>query len=116
MNNKWIIIRTMFLSAAICGVAGMIQVAGPDRTLTDSVAGGVGFTAIIIAYLGQLNPLVILLVTVLFSILEKGSGTVQLQTYNISTAAAERARQGILLFFVLGSEAVASSLPHSLAQ
>ncbi len=102
MNNKWIIIRTMFLSAAICGVAGMIQVAGPDRTLTDSVAGGVGFTAIIIAYLGQLNPLVILLVTVLFSILEKGSGTVQ-STYNISTAAAD-VLQGILLFFVLGSE------------
>ena len=80
----------------------MIQVAGPDRTLTDSVAGGVGFTAIIIAYLGQLNPLVILLVTVLFSILEKGSGTVQ-STYNISTAAAD-VLQGILLFFVLGSE------------
>lgn len=102
MNNKWIIIRTMFLSAAICGVAGMIQVAGPDRTLTDSVAGGVGFTAIIIAYLGQLNPIAILLVTVLFSILEKGSGTVQ-STFNISTAAAD-VLQGILLFFVLGSE------------
>ena len=102
MNNKWIIIRTMFLSAAICGVAGMIQVAGPDRTLTDSVAGGVGFTAIIIAYLGQLNLIAILLVTVLFSILEKGSGTVQ-STFNISTAAAD-VLQGILLFFVLGSE------------
>ncbi len=102
MNNKVIIMRTMFLSAAICGVAGMIQVAGPDRTLTDSVAGGVGFTAIIIAYLGQLNPLAILLVTTLFSILEKGSGTVQ-STYNISTAAAD-VLQGILLFFVLGSE------------
>lgn len=102
MNNKLIIMRTMFISAAICGVAGMIQVAGPDRTLTDSVAGGVGFTAIIIAYLGQLNPLAILLVTTLFSILEKGSGTVQ-STYNISTAAAD-VLQGILLFFVLGSE------------
>lgn len=102
MNNKWIIIRTMFISAAICGVAGMIQVAGPDRTLTDSVAGGVGFTAIIIAYLGQLNPIAILIVTTLFSILEKGSGTVQ-STYNIANAAAD-VLQGILLFFVLGSE------------
>lgn len=102
MNNKAIIMRTMFLSAMLCGIAGMIQVAGPDRTLTDSVAGGVGFTAIIIAYLGQLNPLAILIVTILFSILEKGSGTVQ-SAFNISTAAAD-VLQGILLFFVLGSE------------
>ena len=102
MDVKKIIMRTMFISAAICGLAGMLQVAGADRTLTDSVGGGAGFTAIIVAWLSKLNPLVILIVSALFGIMIKGSGTMQ-STYGISTAAAD-VLQGILLFFVLGSE------------
>lgn len=53
----------MFLSGAVCGIGGMVQATGSDVTLTTAVAGGVGFTAIIVAWLAQLNPPVILLVT-----------------------------------------------------
>ena len=63
MNVKKIVLRTMFLSGGICGMAGMLQATGSDITLTTSVAGGVGFTAIIIAWLAQLNPFSILLVS-----------------------------------------------------
>jgi simple sugar transport system permease protein len=51
MNVKKIILRTMILSGGICGITGMIQASGSDMTLASSVAGGVGFTAIIVACL-----------------------------------------------------------------
>ena len=102
MNVRRIILRTMGMSAALCGLAGMLQASGADKTLTDTVAGGVGFTAIIVAWLSRLNPFAILLTTILFAILEKGSGTIQ-SLYQISPAASD-VMQGIILFFVLGAE------------
>lgn len=102
MNVKKIMLRTMFLSGAICGIAGMVQATGSDKTLTIAVAGGVGFTAIIVAWLSQLNPIMILIVSFLFSVLEKGSSVVQ-STFGLSTDCAD-VLQGIILFFVLGCE------------
>lgn len=102
MNVKKIILRTMFLSGAVCGLGGMIQSTGSDITLTTAVAGGVGFTAIIIAWLSQLNPVVIVIVSFLFSVLEKGSSVVQ-SNFGLSTDCAD-VLQGIILFFILGCE------------
>ena len=99
---KRVMLRTMFFSGAICGIAGMVQATGSDMTLATSVAGGVGFTAIIVAWLAQLNPPVILLVTFLFSVLEKGSSVVQ-SSFGLSSDCAD-VLQGIILFFILGSE------------
>ena len=102
MNVRKIVLRTMFFSGAVCGLGGMIQAAGSDITLTTSVAGGVGFTAIIVAWLAQLNPVMILVVSLCFSILEKGSSVVQ-STYGLSSDCAA-VLQGIILFFILGCE------------
>lgn len=102
MHVKKIVLRTMFFSGGICGLAGMIQAAGSDITLTTSVAGGVGFTAIIVAWLAQLNPFSILIVSFLFSVLEKGSSVVQ-SNFGLSTDCAD-VLQGIILFFILGCE------------
>jgi simple sugar transport system permease protein len=100
MNVKKIVMRTMFISGAICGIAGMTQVSGAAYTLSDGVAGGVGFTAIIVAWLAKLNPFIILVVTVLFAMLDKGCSVMQ-STFGIS-AAASGILQGIILFFILG--------------
>lgn len=102
MPVKKIVLRTMFLSAAICGLAGVLQVSGADMQLTDSVAGGVGFTAIIVAWLARLSPLGILLTSVLFGVMEKGSGAIE-SAFKISPSMAD-VLQGIILFFVLGAE------------
>ena len=99
---KRMMLRTMFLSGAICGIAGMVQATGSDMTLATSVAGGVGFTAIIVAWLARLNPAAIVIVSFLFSILEKGSSVMQ-STYGLSSYSAD-VLQGIILFFVLGCE------------
>jgi ABC-type uncharacterized transport system, permease component len=100
MNVKKIIMRTMFISGAICGIAGMTQVSGAAYTLGDGVAGGVGFTAITVAWLSKLNPIIILVVTLMFSILEKGCSVMQ-STFGIS-ASASGVLEGIILFFILG--------------
>ncbi len=102
MNVRKIILRTMFLSGAVCGIAGMAQATGSDLTLAAGVAGGVGFTAIIVAWLGNLNPVNILIISVLFGVLEKGSSVIQ-SAYGISTDCAD-VLQGIILFFILGCE------------
>lgn len=102
MNYKKIVLRTMALSGGICGIAGMVQASGSDLTLTTSVAGGVGFTAIIVAWLAQLNPVGILVVSFLFAVLEKGS-TVMQSAHGLSAYSAD-VLQGIILFFVLGCE------------
>ena len=99
MNVKKIVMRTMFLSGAICGIAGMTQVSGAAFTLGDGVAGGVGFTAIIVAWLSKLNPVIILIVTVLFSMLEKGCSVMQ-SSFGLSNAVSS-ILQGIILFFIL---------------
>ncbi|MBS5149773.1 MAG: ABC transporter permease [Butyricicoccus pullicaecorum] len=102
MNVQRIILRTMFLSGAIAGIAGMVQVTGSDRTLTVGVAGGVGFTAIIIAWLAQLNPVSSMVIAFLFAVLEKGSSVIQSE-FGLSADCAD-VLQGIILFFVLGCE------------
>lgn len=102
INVNKVTLITMFISGAICGLAGMVQATGSDMTLAQSVAGGVGFTAIIVSWLAQLNAFGILIVSFLFSVLEKGSSVMQ-STYGISTYSAD-VLQGIILFFVLGCE------------
>lgn len=102
INVNKVTLFTMFLSGAVCGLAGVIQATGSDMTLANSVAGGVGFTAIIVSWLAQLNAFGILIVSFLFSVLEKGSSVMQ-STYGISTYSAD-VLQGVILFFVLGCE------------
>lgn len=99
--NK-IIMRTMFMSAGLAGLVGMIQVSGSDKQLTDAVAGGRGFTAVSIAWLGRLSPLGIAIVAILFSMMEKGGSMMQ-TVYRIPASVSD-ILQGIILFFVLGSE------------
>lgn len=97
-----IILRTMAVSGAVCGIAGMTQATGSDMTLASSVAGGVGFTAIIVAWLAGLNPFGILLVTACFSVLEKGCSVMQ-SSFGLSSYSSD-VLQGVILFFVLGGE------------
>jgi len=102
MNVARIIIRTMFISGAIAGLVGFLQVSGADFTLTEKTAGGVGFTAITVAWLSNLNPLVMIVFSVFIAILQKGANRIQ-TTFKIPSSAAE-VLIGIILFFMLGCE------------
>ncbi|MDF2523110.1 MAG: nucleoside transporter rane protein [Clostridiales bacterium] len=102
MNVKKIIITALFISGGLCGLTGMIQASGVSGTLSVEITGGVGNTAIITSWLSQLSAPVILLVSFLFSILVQGGSYIQ-TAFQIPQAAAE-ILQGMILFFVLGSE------------
>jgi len=92
----------IFLSGALCGIAGVIQASAVSRTLTVEVAGGAGFTAIIIAWLAALSAPIIVMVSILFAALLEGVSFIQ-TAFGIPQAAAQLI-QAIILFFVLGSE------------
>ncbi|MFV0527281.1 MAG: ABC transporter permease [Lachnospiraceae bacterium] len=102
MNVGYIIRRTMFFSGAIAGVAGMLQMSGSDYTITEGTAGGVGFTAITVAWLAKMNPYAMLIVAAFIAILDRGSNKIQ-TTFKIPASASE-VLTGILLFFMLGCE------------
>lgn len=101
MNIKRNILLVMFLSGAISGLAGMAEVSGIIGKLQHGISPGYGYTAIIIAWLSKLNPLVILIVSVLFGALQVGGYAVQVVGV---PAAVSTMLQGAILFFVLGGE------------
>jgi general nucleoside transport system permease protein len=102
MNVSKVFIRTMFLSGALAGIAGYLIVSGADGTLTESTAGGKGFTAITVAWLSKMNPIAMIIVAFFIAILQRGSNRIQ-TTHGIPKSAAE-VLIGIILFFMLGCE------------
>ena len=96
------ILFSMLLSGGICGLAGMIQASGVSNTLSVEISGGLGYTAIITAWLAALKPPWIIVVSVLFAALVQGSSYVQ-TAFGISAASA-LVIQALILFFVLGSD------------
>ena len=102
IHVKSVIMRTMMLSGAICGLAGYIAVAGASHTISISTAGGIGFTAIIVAWLAKFNTFTMILIALLLVFLEKGSIQIASQ-YNLNDFASKMI-MGIILFFILGSE------------
>ncbi|MEA5038327.1 MAG: ABC transporter permease [Clostridiaceae bacterium] len=97
-----VVIRTMVLSGAICGLSGFMAVAGASHTISTTTAGGRGFTAIIVAWLAKFNTFVMILVSALLVFLQKGAIQIASQ-YNLNDYASEMIT-GIILFFILGSE------------
>ncbi len=84
------------------GIAGMAEVAGPMGQLTDKVSLGYGFAAIIVAFVGRLNPVGILFASLLMALLFLGGE--QVQQYMNLPSSISMVFQGMLLFFLLGSD------------
>lgn len=101
MNIKRNIYWVMLLSGAVCGLAGMAEVSGIVGRLQPNLSPGYGYTAIIVAWLSKLNPLAIVIVSVLFGALQVGGFFVQTMGVPASVAAM---LQGAVLFFVVGGE------------
>ena len=102
MNVGRIMMRTMFLSGSISGLVGFIIVSGANHTLYDGVAGGVGFTAISVAWLAQLNPFAMIIIASMLAVLTKGSQTLNTRMQVPSTIAD--ILTGFILLCMLGCE------------
>jgi simple sugar transport system permease protein len=91
-------VLVMILSGALAGLGGMSEVAGTvHRLQTSPIAAGYGFTGIIVAWLSKLNPLVAILVSVLF-------GALLLAGREIQPSGIPKMIQGIILVCLIGSE------------
>ena len=102
INVQKVIIRTMIVSGLLCGVAGFLIGAGLDQSVTTDSVGGQGFTAIIVSWLANFNPLVMLVTSALIAFLNAGAGQIS-QDFNVSGALPD-VIVGIILFFVIGCE------------
>ena len=99
---KKVIIRTMAISGAICGIAGFVIVSGASHTISTATAGGRGFTAIIVAWLSKFNTFI--MVAVSFGIVFMDQGAVQIATQYGLNENASNVLLGIILFFLIGAE------------
>ena len=102
INVKKVIIRTMIISGALCGVVGMLLVAGTDHSINTNTVGGQGFTAIMVSWLGQFNPFIMVLMSALTVFLRMGAGKVA-DTCALNASFADIA-VGIVILFVVGCE------------
>ncbi|WP_296474197.1 ABC transporter permease [Roseinatronobacter sp.] len=94
-----LVVVCLGIAGALAGLAGMFEVSGPGGQVRIEFASGYGFTAIIVAFLGRLNPLGIVLAGFLLGLTYIGGelGQMMLQL----PGAAIQVFQGMLLFFLL---------------
>jgi simple sugar transport system permease protein len=104
INVNRVIIRTMILSGALCGVAGFLTVSGQDHSISSSsTGGGYGFTGIIVAWLAKFNTLQMIVISLFIVFLERGTELIA-STNTEFDSSASKIVIGIVLFFVIGAE------------
>ena len=99
MKVNRIVIRTMFISACLIGLAGAFYVS-TSHTLSTSVTNNVGWTGIIVAWLSKLNTLGIAITSILISVLQYGCRVASSEFPSIDSNFADLL-QGIILFLIL---------------
>ncbi|MBE6999981.1 MAG: ABC transporter permease [Clostridia bacterium] len=102
VNVKKVIIRTLLVSGALCGIAGLLLVGGTNHTISTTTAGGRGFTAIMVSWLAKFNPIYMVFTTFLIVFLQKGAQ--QISTDFRLPSAISDIITGIILFFIIGCE------------
>ncbi len=102
INVEKVLIRTMLLSGAICGVAGFLIVGALDHSVTTTTVGGLGFTAIMVSWLAKFNPLFMIGTSAFITFLQQGSAQIT-TNFNIDSAFPDMVI-GIVLFFIIGCE------------
>ena len=102
INVERVIMRTMLVSGAICGVAGLLLVGSINHTLSTGIVGGQGFTAVMVSWLAQFNPLGMIFSSFLLVFMGRGASEIATRfTLNVSYSDI---LTGIILFFIIGCE------------
>lgn len=102
INVKKVVVRTLILSGAICGLAGFLLVSGTDHSITSGLDRGYGFTAIIVAWLAKFNPIIMVLTSFLIVFLDRGASDIA-TNLQLNESVAEIIT-GIIIFFIIGCE------------
>lgn len=97
-----VILRTMLLSGAICGLAGLLLVGGINHTITTTIVDGQGFTAVMVSWLAKFNPIAMIATSFLIVFMDRGASEIS-TTFGLNQSFAD-ILTGILLFFIIGCE------------
>ncbi len=100
INVGKVVIRTMLVSGAICGLAGFLIVGALDHSITTTSVGGMGFTAIMVSWLAKFNPLTMIGSSLFVTFLQQGSAEIG----SAVDPAFPNIIVGIVLFFIIGCE------------
>ena len=103
INTKKVIIRTMILSGAICGLVGFLLVSGHEHSLNPGIANGRGFTGVLVAWLGQFEPASMALYAVLVAMFQCGSGKAA-SYVGISRAEFSAIVTGMFFLIIIATE------------
>ena len=103
-NANQLVLFTFGVSGALAGLAGIIEVAGPVGHLQPGISPGYGFTAIIVAFLGRLNPIGILIAGLFLALTFIGGEGAQISMK--LPLDLTKVFQGILLFYVLACDSM----------
>ena len=87
---------------AVCGLMGLLLTAGTDHTLTTTIVGGRGFTAVMVSWLAKFNPIVMVFTSLLLVVLSRGASEIS-SVFSLNHSFAD-ILTGIILFFIIGSE------------
>lgn len=102
ISVKKVIIRTMIISGGISGIAGFLLVSGTNHTISKNLAGGMGFTAIMVSWLAKFNPILMVITSFLIVFLQKGASEIA-TTFRLNESISD-ILTGIILFFIIGCE------------
>ena len=97
-----VIVRTLCISGAVCGIAGLLLVGGTDHTITTTIAGGRGFTAVMVSWLAAFNPITMIFASFLLVFLDRGAAEIS-TNFGLNQSFGD-ILTGIILFFIIGSE------------
>lgn len=97
-----VIIRTMVLSGAVCGLMGLLLVGGINHTLTTTVVDGRGFTAVMVSWMAKFNPIAMIFTSLLLVFLSRGASEIS-SVFGLNQSFSD-ILTGIILFFIIGSE------------
>ena len=102
INVKKVIIRTVLISGALCGVMGWILAAGTAHSITANSVGGNGFTAIMISWMSKFNPVVMVFSSLLVCFLQRGAGEIA-SSLRLNSSVGE-VLTGVIILFIISSE------------
>ena len=103
INVKKVVIRTLILSGAVCGVAGLLLTGGINYTVNSELHGGMGFTAIMTVWLAKFNPIMIVATCFFVTFVNKGMAQVNMD-FGFTDEATANIVLGIVYFCIIACD------------
>lgn len=103
INVRKVIIRTMAISGAMCGIVGLLLSGAIEHTMSESIAKNMGFTAIMATWLAHCNPVMVILTSFLITFLNRGMVSVKTEL-NLTSDAIANVCIALAYFIIIASE------------